>query len=260
MPYKTALEIEIVDTYGHLQQEMVGWIVDEGRRGPHVPVRLSFSRWRPSVGEWEHFGGYRSRDVNWYHRDDCHHRPGVPRSYHDEELNFHPQITTSCEKQLMCDPSVSGTNRDKLEEIELQQKLNILDNIHLILRREDDRLFLDFLMRDVEYWPRISSVEFREHNLQFVREHEAMICHPLEPCQYCVQDGCFDIAVDMENVHGAYGEGMQITGIEGVLNVMKTHSCLSIKMPNGGRLIISKGILESLKGYSFSSIKCHPPV
>ena len=103
----------------------------------------------------------------------------------------------------MGDPSVCGTNRDKLEEIELQQKLNILDNIHLILRREDNRLFLDFLMQDVEYWPRISSVEFREHGLQYVREHEAMICHPLEPCHYCVQDGGFDIAVDMKHVPGA---------------------------------------------------------
>ncbi|SVB17206.1 uncharacterized protein METZ01_LOCUS170060 [marine metagenome] len=260
MAYGVPIENEIVDFLpgmdlglDHEGHDIEGYICDE--RGNWVPCRVSFSRWFPSAGRWENFGGYRDLDAGSFHYSICEHRISFPRSFQHEEMNFHPDMNIG--DQLMHDGVVSRTRPNRIISIMDDHQSGYLENFHVVCRREGG-LFLDFIIENSQYEP--IDIPYDNWGLDDIRSGEALTAPDLQPCSKCVQIGGVSMRVEMHNVHGDYGAGQKVTSGQGSLVAdMAPHQWLILSV-GARRLAIHHSVIHRLKGYWFMGLLCFPRV
>ena len=261
MAYGKSIEYTIVEELFHLDGRDFPFIFDGNS---WKPCRVSISKWSSSLGEWTVFGGYRSTEADSFHRSTCQHRPGFPRAFNHEELNFNEGMAGGTKHQLMYDPAVEMNDPWDLElimqahtgRIEGQERL---ENFHIVTRRSGQKLLLGFVMEDVNYEPGMIGMDFSAYCLDTFREHEAIFSDPLEPCVDCVQRGWVSMAVDLLNCHGVYGNELTLTGNDSLLETMRPNQWLILSVGRR-RLALPYSVIESLKGYRWGELLCHPPV
>ena len=286
MAYGSPIDTNIVDRLPDTEfvdMRDLGFFRDE--RGNWKPCRVSFTRWYPSFGRWENFGGYRSIDGGRFHYSTCAHRDvgmseaaakrlfgeddcdwlqgmvgtwaGYPRSFQHEEMNFHESMGID-KGQAMHDKVVSSTRPARIITIMNDHQSGHLENFHMVTRKEGSNLFLDFVFEDVFYEP--EDIPYDRLGLDHIRAREALVAPELRPCDQCVKDGGISLVVRMENVHGAYGTGPMLTGKgRSKINDMTPNQWLILDLGQKF-LAIPYGVLYGIRGNAFGGLRCFPTV
>ena len=265
MAYGSPIDTNIVDRLPDTEfvdMPDLGFFRDE--RGNWKPCRVSFTRWYPSFGRWENFGGYRSIDGGRFHYSTCAHRDGsgriregYPRSFQHEEMNFHQEMGID-RGQAMHDKVVSSTRPNRIITIMNDHQSGRLENFHMVTRKEGSNLFLDFVFEDVSY--ELEDIPYDRLGLEHIRAREALVAPELRPCDQCVKDGGISLVVRMEDVHGAYGAGPMLTGKgRSKINDMTPNQWLILDL--GQKLLaIPYGVLQGIRGNAFRGLRCFPTV
>ena len=252
----------LVDNW--LNSENVAFIE---RDGLWAPCRVSFTKWPSSPGQWVEFAGYRDKGASSFLRSICFHRPGMPRSFDHEELNFSPLMDNGVGEQMIHDPIVMKTDIDKLMLIlEGQNKVSSshrykpekMENFHLITRREGRHLILEFIIEQSSYEIGIHGVPYSAMGMDANRLDAAYtIPGLLPPCPDCASEQYVTMTCEMRNVHGRYGNGLLLTGPNSLEEMMEDKQWVFIEV-GMRKLALPKGIIKLLNGYRWKELLVIP--
>jgi hypothetical protein len=238
-----------------------------GKDGMWSPCRVSFTKWQSSCGEWVEFEGYRDKGASAHLRSVCEHRPGTPRSFDHEELNFSPSMDNGSGQQMIHDPIAMKTDFDKLMSIieghfeelgPLEYEPEKMENFHLVTRREGRHLILEFIIEEPDYEIGIHGVPYSAMGMDADRFNAALNhLNHVTPCPDCASDEYVTLACEMKNVHGRYGNGLLLTGPNSLHKIIPDKHWVFIAIGER-KLAIPKAIIELLNGYRWKELLVVP--